>query len=165
MSAESVLEQLSREVVAGERLSFVVRGAGAEAILALIAHVRALKASADALRDALDVCAVERVEMLTERDEARAEVERQREADGRLATLRADMERALAAGERRGGMQVPYTGPLASVVYLPSVQHDLRAWLRMVDAPPTVTRAADAGPVTVVGDEGPDGAEHDGGGG
>ena len=34
------LEQLSREVVAGERLSFVVRGVGAEAILALIARVR-----------------------------------------------------------------------------------------------------------------------------
>lgn len=50
MSAESVLEQLSREVVAGERLSFVVRGTGAEAILALIAHVRQAERERDEAR-------------------------------------------------------------------------------------------------------------------
>lgn len=48
MSAESVLEQLSREVVAGERLSFVVRGVGAEAILALIDRARAAEERAAA---------------------------------------------------------------------------------------------------------------------
>ena len=45
-----MLEQLSREVTSGRRLSFVVRGVGAEAILALIARVRQAERERDEAR-------------------------------------------------------------------------------------------------------------------
>lgn len=55
-------------------------------------------------------------------------------AEQRLAAVRADIVRAIAAGQPVSGMHVQYRGPLSRVVHLPSVQRDLREWLRMIDA-------------------------------
>ena len=53
-------------------------------------------------------------------------------AEQKLESIRCELERAIAAGKPHTGMQVPYHGPLASVVHLPSVQRDLQWWLQLV---------------------------------
>ena len=130
-----MLEQLSREVTSGRRLSFVVRGVGAEAILALIARVRQAE---------------------RERDEARAEVARLREAGERDSIMRDLHAAGAAAIERYRTERTPYTkGRMDALCEVADVLEGHVVTREAFSADPgRYVRAADAGPVTVVGDDG-----------
>lgn len=68
-----------------------------------------------AMRDALDAA-----------QDIRAELR-----DSAVRAVIADMRRVFEVSAK-GGMSAPYTGPLAGVLHMPSVQRDVGEWLRLL---------------------------------
>jgi hypothetical protein len=122
-------------VLVGNSNADFIAAANPAAVLALIERVETLEWNyAQTVRDNQHL---ERdIETMTwERDQAKARVSQIKTA---LSGLRGDVTGALEEAERQSkatsGMSVPYTGPFASGLRLPSVVRDLREQRRILDA-------------------------------